>query len=301
MKKKEVVRIRTKLLNDGNQSIYFDIYLNGVRKKEFPKLYLIPERSKEDKELNAKTLEIAEAMKSQRIIELYENGAGLKKKEQIEVKLIEYVESVIERKSKSGKSGMVTNLSIIITHLKQYKKANIKLNEVDSKFLREFIEYLQYDCKSRKGGHLKKQTIHNYYAWLEACIHQAIKDDLIEKDPTRNVEKPRTEDAMREYLTLEELKLLLNAVCPKLTIRQSFLFACFTGLRISDIRSLKWSNIIESDNGLQIRYKQKKTQKENYIPLSDSAIQTLPQRKNAKDSDNVFKLPCNITCNTMRE
>jgi hypothetical protein len=43
IKMKEPVRIREKRLNDGNVSLYLDIYYRGARKKEGLKLYLVPE------------------------------------------------------------------------------------------------------------------------------------------------------------------------------------------------------------------------------------------------------------------
>jgi len=47
---KEPVRIREKVLKDGNKSLYLDIYMRGSRKKEGLKLYLIPEVSAAAKE-----------------------------------------------------------------------------------------------------------------------------------------------------------------------------------------------------------------------------------------------------------
>lgn len=43
IKLKEPIRIREKQLNDGNISLYLDIYYQGARKKEGLKLYLVPE------------------------------------------------------------------------------------------------------------------------------------------------------------------------------------------------------------------------------------------------------------------
>ena len=42
VKIKEPIRIRTKKLNNGNESIYLDIYVDGKRNYEFLKLYLVP-------------------------------------------------------------------------------------------------------------------------------------------------------------------------------------------------------------------------------------------------------------------
>ncbi|MFC4677172.1 site-specific integrase, partial [Dysgonomonas termitidis] len=69
-KAKEPVKIRFKQLSGGSQSIYFDIYRNGKRLYEFPKLYLVPERTPEDKELNRRMLDKAVRIKAQRIDEL---------------------------------------------------------------------------------------------------------------------------------------------------------------------------------------------------------------------------------------
>lgn len=41
-KLKEPVRIRTKKLADGSESLYLDIYQNGKRSYEFLKMYLLP-------------------------------------------------------------------------------------------------------------------------------------------------------------------------------------------------------------------------------------------------------------------
>ena len=43
LKLKEPIKVRTKKLVNGCQSIYLDIYMNGRRQYEFLKLYIIPE------------------------------------------------------------------------------------------------------------------------------------------------------------------------------------------------------------------------------------------------------------------
>lgn len=78
VKLKEPVRIRFKQLANGNQSIYLDYYtgdvirkenyVGGKRQYEFLKLYLIPEKTREDKAKNEVTLAIAKAIQSKRII-----------------------------------------------------------------------------------------------------------------------------------------------------------------------------------------------------------------------------------------
>lgn len=57
-----------KKLVNGCQSIYLDIYMNGRRQYEFLKLYIIPEHNQADKKRNVETLNLANAIKSQRIV-----------------------------------------------------------------------------------------------------------------------------------------------------------------------------------------------------------------------------------------
>ena len=76
IKVKEPIRLRTKKLSNGNESLYLDIYTDGKRDYEFLKLYIIQERTKEDKEKNAQTLKLANAIKSKRIVELQNEEHG---------------------------------------------------------------------------------------------------------------------------------------------------------------------------------------------------------------------------------
>ena len=65
IKMKEPVRIREKRLNDGNVSLYLDIYYRGARKKEGLKLYLVPEVNSAAKLQNANTRKLAEQIRSE--------------------------------------------------------------------------------------------------------------------------------------------------------------------------------------------------------------------------------------------
>ena len=75
---KEPVRLRSKKLANGSESLYLDIYLNGKRSYEFLKLYVHPETDPQIKVLNNETMKVANAIKMERILEITRNEAGLK-------------------------------------------------------------------------------------------------------------------------------------------------------------------------------------------------------------------------------
>jgi hypothetical protein len=73
---KEPIRLRKRKTPTGNISLYLDIYLNGQRSYEYLKMYLIPERTRADKAKNQETLQLAEAIKAKRIVELRNGEFG---------------------------------------------------------------------------------------------------------------------------------------------------------------------------------------------------------------------------------
>jgi len=67
---KEPIKVRFKQLANGNKSIYLDYYKDGKRQYDFLKLYLVPETSPINKTQNMEMLNLANAVKSQKIVEL---------------------------------------------------------------------------------------------------------------------------------------------------------------------------------------------------------------------------------------
>ena len=77
IKAKEPVRIRFKELQNGNKSIYLDIYRNGKRTYEFLKLYIVPEIDPASRAMNQHNMALANKIKADRIIELTNSEKGV--------------------------------------------------------------------------------------------------------------------------------------------------------------------------------------------------------------------------------
>ena len=99
------------------------------------------------------------------------------------------------------------------------------------------------------------------------------------------------EESDREFLTIDELKRLAEAKCPNNEVKKAFMFSCFTGLRISDIRTLTQEKIRKSadDKSLYVDTIMQKTKKKVTIPLSQEALQWLPI--DTPYGEPFFKLP----------
>ena len=101
--------------------------------------------------------------------------------------------------------------------------------------------------------HSAARTIHNYF-----------------------FEKIETEDTPKDYLSVEELYKLAETPCKKPILKTAALFSCLTSLRISDILSLQWHEIVDfAAGGKCVHTITQKTKTEDIIPISDEALQLI--------------------------
>lgn len=176
-------------------------------------------------------------------------------------------------------------------HLKTYNPDAI-LGDIDRKFCEGLIEHLK-QVEMRFGGKLALSTIESYLTVFNAALNAAVQEDLIPSNPMAKIDpkkKPKAVKAMREYLTVEELKTLITAPTKHRDIKNAFLFACFCGLRFSDVEALTWGNIADENGQRVARIVIKKTRQPLNVPLSPEALKRMPERGEATDTDKVFRL-----------
>ena len=296
---KEPIRLRTKKLSNGNQSLYLDCYIEGKREYEFLKLYLIPETSSANKEANKETLKLANAIKAQKIVELQNNRHGFSLGAmRSKMNLIDYIEILAEKKrEKAGGEvrGNYQNFMALAYHLKKYSGNRTTFRQVDKTYCQGFIEYMKTAVNALNGKQLSPNTQWSYMKKFETVINNAISDEMTDKNPFKQIQvenKPKKFTTEVGYLTIEEVNTLVNTPCFYPNIKEGFLFSCFSGLRLSDVKNLTWGKLQKDNNGNTfINYVQKKTKKQEYLPISKSAVKYLPERGNATDDDSVFKFP----------
>lgn len=287
---KEPVTIRFKELTNGNKSIYLDIYNNGERVYEFLKLYLLPENGRNKaavRQKNSETMEAANIIKAKRVLEIKEGIAGIKSSKG-NMSLNAWIEIFRKYKLKNTQSPKNVEMHIYATklQLQNYKGTEIKLCDIDKKYCLGFIEHLNNAKRKYTETPLSENTKKLYYAYLNDMLNKAVKEGVILKNPFLEIdkkEKPKAPESNRAYLDLEEVKILAQTECVDTNTKQAFMFSCFCGLRISDIRTLKWRNIKEtlSKDGEKILHLSQTQQKTNrtvsYI-LPKEAVKWMPQK-----------------------
>ena len=295
-KVKEPVRLRTKKLADGSQSLYLDIYRFGKRTYEYLKLYLIPETDNNARRQNQATMNAANAIKSKRIIELTNGEAGIETKER--VYLLDWMNTYKENQAKRGKKDGY-QIDITIRILKDYAGERMLMDQIDKTFCQNYLDYLQSEYRSR-GKRVSNYTLHTYYRVLNGALNAAVRAEIIKSNPFTKIsksEKIRLPESKRSYMTIEEVRALIATPMKNESVKGAYLFSCFCGLRISDIIKLQWKDVFVDRGQYRLSVSMQKTKEPLYPPISDEALKWLPERGEANDSDYIFPLTHEGTVN----
>ncbi len=284
---KEPIKIRRKQLANGNISLYLDIYHNGRREYEFLKLYLIPEKNRADKEKNRQTLQLANSIKAKRIVDIQNGDHGFKSPFAEEVLFFDYYRNMCEKRLGTESRGNWGNWRSCLKHLEKYESnQRITLSQITPKWVQGFKDYLEneataWGCDFReriKDHPLARNSKLSYFNKLKACLNQAYEDRLIAYNPMRGIENFKPEDGKRMYLTIEELRKLVDTVCEYPNIKRAFLFSCLTGLRRSDVIRLTWRDVQQQGEFTRIIFKQKKTSGQEYLDITPQAAELMGER-----------------------
>jgi integrase len=271
-------------MSSGNVSLYLDIYLNGRRTYEYLKLYLVPERTRADKEKNRETLKLADAIRAKRVVELRNGQYGFKNAAAQNVRFYDYYRSLCEKRLGQESRSNWGNWFSCLHHLLKYdRRENITFEDVTPEWVQGFKDYLEneavawgHDFRKRiKDKPLARNSKLSYFNKLRACLNQAYEEGIIQTNPIRGVENFKAEEGTRMYLTIDEVKLLAETECEYPQIKAAFLFSCLTGLRRSDVLRLTWGDVHKQGEFTRIIFRQKKTSGQEYLDISEEAAQLM--------------------------
>ena len=288
---KEPVRLREKELANGVRSLYLDIYVNGKRSYEFLKLYLIPETNPQAKVQNENTMRAANTIKLNRILEITTNKAGLKNTS-IRAKMLlkDWMETFRQAQEQKG----VKDQKLIhnTVHALTAYNINVAMRDVNRDYIIGLTNFLRNDYRSPRGKKLKDYSVINYLGCLRNALNMAVREDVIADNPIMKLsaqDKVKAPESQREFLTIEEVQQLEATDSPYPHIKQAFLFACYTGLRCSDVRSITWGKIVKDGEKYRLHTVMFKTKRPFYIPLSKKAMQWMPERGDKTDDELIFE------------
>lgn len=271
------VTLRRKPITQARESLYLDFYPPIRSKstmklvhKEYLGIYIFQEPQNEiQRDYNTEMLLKAEAIRVQSCIN---EEFGFLDKEKMKGDFLDYFKKICRHKDqKWGK---------VYLHFANFVGGKCTFGEISVDLVRRFGDYLK---TARQLKHtekkLKTNSVAGYYSTFRALLKIAYRDKMIRENVNDFLDKIEYEETRREFLTLDEVKRLLNTPCDIPVLRCASIFSCYTGLRISDILQLKWEHIVPAvDGGWCMRIRTEKTETEATLPVSDEALEYCGKR-----------------------
>jgi site-specific recombinase XerD len=243
------VKIRKK-----HRKLYLDIYVKGRRNWEALHLTLT-----DDKVQNKDTMQLAEICRAKRELQIVSGEWGILDPGSDKKTLYLFAKEMAD----SGKYAV--RISSALQYLEKYQGGKtVPISKIDKKWLENFQDFLL--------KHLSRNTARNYILGICQILNKAVQDNIILRSPGREVEIIKKEESERVFLNIDEMQKLADLEAKtdlEKDVKRAFIFACYTGLRVSDLITITWGNI--ERNPPQIVKTQKKTGVRVYIPLHKTA------------------------------
>ena len=276
----EPVRLRRRTTRTGLQSLYLDIYIDGQRSYEYLHLYLSGGTSREERDRDAETLRLAEAVRAKRLVEVRNGEYGFLSARG-DIRLLDLFAAMCEERR--AEEGTYRTWTGCLSQLRAYGcREGVLVGDITAQWCERFLHYLLYKAvtaqKGRVGVPLSHNTAVTYFAKFRCCLRRAVKDGIIDRSPADGVQVPGAREAERQYLTIDELRRLASVQCRDEGVRRTFLLSCLTGLRYGDIYALRWRDIREQDGRVRIVFRQRKTDGQEYADIAPQAVGLLPER-----------------------
>jgi site-specific recombinase XerD len=218
-------------IRESKGKIYLDFYYHGKRWWESTGL-TIPA----DKQLAKEVFRLAETIRTKKEMSIVARQNNVLDPTAGKGLLYQYLEESVKGKS--------TQYAIHkVVHWVKTLRPGTRLEDLNTAWMERFQEELL----SVAG--VTAQTCEHYCNSLRAQFKRMYRDKIIANDPGEGVKHIKVKKKMKPFLEDWEIqKLIETPIGGQKTgigpaIRQAWFFGLVTGLRVSDLRSLKWGDI----------------------------------------------------------
>lgn len=119
-----------------------------------------------------------------------------------------------------------------------------KLQDLNTKVIENFYNYMRKDYVSARGGKLSPTTIQHYYNIINNMLLQAVRWEYISHNPNEKIAKPkRTKPNIQCYSPKEVDKLLEALKQEPIKYQAIIMLALDLGCRRGEITGLTWDDI----------------------------------------------------------
>lgn len=237
-------------MRSGKMYLYLQYYpairnprTNKAIRWEALKLELYPNpKTSFEKEHNKSMMEMAEVIKGKRMMQLAGESYGFIDKSRKREDAIPYFEKVCKQKGHKWNAALM--------HFKEFMGGHCRFEELTEELCNKYKEWLM-DCGTNKqdSTKLKRNSAAAYFSLFRAMLKVAYREHWLTRNLNDFITPIKTVKVSKPYLTLEELRRLADTPCEIDVLKRASLFSCLTGLRISDIKTLCWEDLIKNQYG----------------------------------------------------
>ena len=213
------------------------------------------------------------------------------------MRLSDYIEQHMRESALTHRgTSYVSNCRNMRNHLRAFlgpRFGILRMKDIDTRLCRNFADYLKR-VKTSTGKPLSPVSVHHYFGALKCVLTAAAKEEIIADNPVERMKKheiPGRPVVTREYLDADEVVRLSVTACRNPEVKRAFLFSCFTGLRISDIRGLRWKDFKRVGDAWYFSIVMQKTQEPIVNKMSEEAVRWLGSFDGKPGEQLVFSLP----------
>lgn len=237
-----MAKLRYKKLASGKFSIYIETYIPETQKRKyhFLKLYVSNDYSKVAK---IEAHDIPTMKQAQLVVNQPKgnNNNETKKLSQLDDNEPPSAQLLLSSYISATSKASMSNKKALLSHISSYPEGkSISLQEINKNWIFKFEQHL-----ASKG--LSEVTTNSYLKMLATTFNQAVKEKHITTSPLSEWTQKRTSRKKVEYLTEQELKMLIDTPIPfEEQIKDAFLFSCYSGLRHKDLQTLTVEQVTEN-------------------------------------------------------
>ncbi|PUB29440.1 site-specific recombinase XerD [Elizabethkingia sp. YR214] len=272
------VTLRHKPIGKGRKSLYLDIYppiqsetTGKLLRKFYLKLYIYNRPKSEFEKLhNKKTASLAQHVRAQRQIDLDNADYGFLIKTKLNADFVEFFQKEADKRPGS------VHWSMAVTYFKKFVGKVFLFKYLNETLCEAYKNYLlSSPALGRSKRKIQKNTASTYFSRFKSVLKKAYRNKYISADLGNAIYNIKMDDTHRPYLFKDELQKMANSECSSPIVKKAGLFSALTGLRFCDIENLKWCDIQGTSGNYYILYKQNKTGKAEYYPISDDTLSLL--------------------------
>lgn len=212
-----------------------------------------------------------------------------KNKKELERKVREFIKLNKQKKYEEHKSCTFFELADYWynTYKKNLKSGILYKYYINARFsnniFKQKIENITYEQLENFIKSINEHRVASYcYFIITGVYKEALKRDMIKKDISQLITKPKNKTEIGEWFTIKEQNLILNNL-DKTPIKYEILFYLLTGARRDEAINVKYEDINFEKNTVFINGTKTKSSK-RYVPISDKFAKIL---KN--NFSNMFK------------